>query len=247
MSEADGEKLLMCSTADDLAQTVAERLVVLLVDVQAQGRVPAVALTGGTIAEKIHRAVLDAPGRDDVDWARVDFWFGDERYVPVDDPERNALQAREALLDALPVDPDRVHEMPASDAGFADLAAAAEAYGDELRSHGSGLFDLVMLGVGPDGHIASLFPGSPALDVHDTVAVAVPDSPKPPPERISLTFGALNHAREVWFLVSGEQKADAVAKAMAGAPVHEIPAAGVRGQERTLWLLDAAAATELGA
>ena len=247
MSDGDGVKLLMWSTADDLARAVAERLVVLLVDVQAQGRVPAVALTGGTIAEKVHRAVLDSPGRDEVDWDRVDFWFGDERYVPADDPDRNARQAREALLDHLPVDPARVHEMPASDAGFADLTTAATAYGDELRDHGSGLFDLVMLGVGPDGHVASLFPGSPALEVDDTVAVAVSDSPKPPPERISLTFGALNRAREVWFLVSGEQKAAAVARAMAGAPVHEIPAAGVRGQERTLWLLDSAAATELGA
>ena len=245
MSDGTDARLLLCSTADDLAQAVAERLVVLLTDVQGRGRVPSVALTGGSIAQKIHRAVLDTPGQGEVDWSRVDFWFGDERYVAADDPDRNAVQAREALLDHLPVDPARVHEMPASDAGLESLTAAAEAYGDEVRRHGSGLFDLVMLGVGPDGHVASLFPGQPTLDVDDTIAVAVPDSPKPPPERISLTFGALNRAREVWFVVSGEAKAGAAAQAIAGAPVHEIPAAGVRGHEQTLWFLDEGAAGEL--
>ena len=88
-----------------------------------------------------------------------------------------------------------------------------------------------MLGVGPDGHVASLFPGSPQLDVDDAVAVGVTDSPKPPPERVSLTFGALNRSRSVWFLVSGEEKAGAVARALAaGTDVHDIPAAGVNGE-----------------
>jgi 6-phosphogluconolactonase len=135
--------------------------------------------------------------------------------------------------------------MPAADGPHADVAAAAAAYGDELRGQGTGLFDVVMLGVGPDGHVASLFPGYPQLDVDDTVAVPVTDSPKPPPERVSLTFGALNRAHEVWFLASGEAKADAVAKALGGAEVHDIPAAGVHGRERTRWLLDEEAASLL--
>jgi 6-phosphogluconolactonase len=95
-----------------------------------------------------------------------------------------------------------------------------------------------MLGIGPDGHVASLFPGHEALDVDDRIAVGVTDSPKPPPARISLTFPALNRARSVWFLVSGEGKADAVARALGGADLHEIPAAGVSGQEETIWFLD---------
>ena len=126
------------------------------------------------------------------------------------------------------------------------VAAAAAAFSAGVRSHGRGGFDLVMLGIGPDGHVASLFPGSPQLDVDDTVAVAVTDSPKPPPERISLTYGALNRSGEVWFVVSGESKADAVAKALAeGTDLHDIPAVGVTGQDRTVWFLDEGAASRL--
>jgi 6-phosphogluconolactonase len=105
----------------------------------------------------------------------------------------------------------------------------------------------MMLGMGPDGHVASLFPGHPALDVDDRVAVAVRDSPKPPPQRISLSFAALNRSRCVWFLVTGEQKAAAVSRALGGEHVHDTPAAGVRGREETVWFLDEAAAQGLPA
>ena len=102
-----------------------------------------------------------------------------------------------------------------------------------------------MLGVGPDGHVASLFPGHPALDARDAIAVGVRDSPKPPPERVTLTFEALNHARAVWFLVSGDEKADAVARALGGADLHDIPAAGVTGEDETIWFLDRSSASRL--
>lgn len=228
-----------------LAAAVAGRLVIRLAAVQAAGRVPVIALTGGSIAAKIHEAVVTAT-RDAVDWSRVDIWWGDERYVPADDDARNARQARKALLDHVDVNPGRVHEMPASNGPHDTVADAAAAYGDELRTGGSGMFDVMMLGVGPDGHVASLFPGASELDVGDTVAVAVPDSPKPPPERISLTLGALNRSREVWFVVAGQDKADAVAQALAsGTDVHDIPAAGVHGQEQTVWFLDSEAASQL--
>ncbi len=111
-------------------------------------------------------------------------WFGDERFVAPDSPDRNAGQARAAFLNA--VGATQVHEMP-STASAATLEEGAATYGDLLREHGSGAFDVLMLGIGPDGHVASLFPGHPALDVDDTVAVGVSDSPKPPPARISLT------------------------------------------------------------
>jgi 6-phosphogluconolactonase len=103
----------------------------------------------------------------------------------------------------------------------------------------------MMLGIGPDGHIASLFPGFSQLDVDDALAVGVTGSPKPPPERISLTLSALNRSRSVWFLVSGSGKAAAVAAALGGADVHEIPAAGVTGREETIWFLDREAASQL--
>jgi 6-phosphogluconolactonase len=237
--------VLVRPDADALAEDVARRLLDTLATAQAEGRVPAIALTGGTIADQVHGAVARLVGSSAVDWSRVDVYWGDERFLPADDPERNAGQARRALLDHVPVDPARVHEVPASDSGVGDVEAAAAAYSRTVREHGGGRFDVVMLGVGPDGHVASLFPGSPQLDVDDRVAVAVHDSPKPPPERVSLTYGALNRAAEVWFLVSGEGKAGAVARALGGADPHEIPATGVQGQERTLWLLDEAAASRL--
>lgn len=230
--------------ASDLARHVAGALLDLLEQRQAAGEVPAICLTGGTIADALHREVARQTVSRNVDWRRVELWWGDERYVPADSRDRNAGQARVALLDHVDLDPDRVHEMPASDAGYADVAAAAAAFSADVRSHGRGGFDLVILGIGPDGHVASLFPGHPQLDVDD-IALPVTDSPKPPPERITFTFPALNRTRQVWFLASGAGKAEAVARALAGADLHEIPATGVSGQERTVWFLDADAATAL--
>lgn len=237
------------ANAEDLARSVASRLVGRLVALQRDGVVPSVVLTGGTIAERLHRAVLDVPERTDVDWSLVDFWFGDERYVASDDADRNALQARRAFLDALPVAPDRVHEMPASDGAHGhDVGAAADAYGEELRGvlGGSPRFDVLMLGIGPDGHCASLFPHHEGVDATGLV-VAVRNSPKPPPTRISMTMPLLGRADEVWFVASGDGKAEAVARALRGADVHDLPASGPKGRRRTLWLLDAEAASQLSA
>jgi 6-phosphogluconolactonase len=234
--------------ADTLATEVARRLVDRLAQVQAQGRVPALGLTGGTIAERLYAemARLHQHGADaSLDWARVDFWWGDERYVPAGDEQRNAGQARAALLDLVPVDPARVHEMPASDGPYDDVEAAAAAYSEEVRSQGSGAFDVLLLGLGENGHVASLMPGHPQLDVHDRVAVAVTDSPKPPPVRISLTYDTLNRSHDVWFIVSGAGKAEATERALDGADLHEIPATGVQAQQDTVWFVDEAAVSRL--
>ena len=230
--------------ANDLARHVAAALLDLVEQVQAAGDVPDICLTGGTIADAVHREVARQSVGRNVDWRRVELWWGDERYVSSDDGERNAGQARAAWLSHVDLDPDRVHEMPAADEEYVGVMDAAAAYADEVRAHGSGRFDLVMLGVGPDGHVASLFPGSQQLDA-DSITVAVTDSPKPPPQRVSLTFPALNRSRQVWFLASGQGKAEAVARALGGADVHDVPAAGVRGQERTVWFLDTDAAAQL--
>ena len=149
-----------------------------------------------------------------------------------------------AFLDQVDVDPANVHPMPSTESADSAEAGAA-AYADELRAHGSGTFEVVILGLGPDAHVASLFPGFPQVD-SDDIAVAVHDSPKPPPDRISLTLPCLNRARSVWFVVSGEEKADAVALALAdGTDVHDAPAAGVSGELETIWFLDRAAASKL--
>lgn len=167
------------------------------------------------------------------------FWFGDERFVPRDGAERNAVQARADLLDR--VRATRVHEVPARE-DLPSVSDAAEVYSALLRGEGSGEFDLVMLGMGPDGHVASLFPNSENLKDHDHIAVAVTDSPKPPAERVTLTFDALNRARAVWFLVTGEEKAAAVQRAWAfDGSVAETPARGISGPSIT-WFIDEAAA-----
>ncbi len=227
-----------------LATAVAGELLSRLAEAQARGIVPQIGLTGGSIAEAVHREVARLSPASGVDWARVVVWWGDDRFVAPDDPERNAGQARAAFLDAVGADPAHVHEMP-STATADDVDAAAAAYSEAMHTHGRGGFDVLMLGVGPDGHVASLFPGHFALDVDDRIAVGVRCSPKPPPERVSLTFGALNRARSVWFLVSGEAKAEAVSRALGGAELHEIPATGVRGTDESIWFLDRPAASRL--
>jgi 6-phosphogluconolactonase len=228
--------------ASALAAAVAGALVSRLAQVQARGEEPHVALTGGTIADAVHHELARlASGDSGVDWAGIDFWWGDERFVPRDSSERNAAAARAAFLDPVGVDPARVHEIGASD-DFSTVATAADAYARELRDHGRQMFEVVMLGVGPDGHVASLFPGRSAVDVDDSDVVPVTDSPKPPPERVSLTLPALNHTRATWLMVTGSAKADAVAEALAGG---EVPAARVGGTEETVWFLDRAAASAL--
>lgn len=238
------------TNADALAEAVAARLITELAGVQSTGRVPHWVLTGGTIAHLLHRTVAQSPAHDAVDWARVELWWGDERYVALDDDDRNELHARRALLDLLPVDETRVHPMPAERDGSdvdADAAAYAEMLSDAVTPPDHGpvpSFDILMLGVGPDGHVASLFPGRSAPD-GDPAVVAVRDAPKPPSTRLTLSMSSLQRAREVWFVVAGQDKAPAVRMALSTTDAVQVPAAGPRGRSRTLWFLDEAAASQL--
>jgi 6-phosphogluconolactonase len=233
-----------------LAQAVAARLVTRLVDVQSARGTASVVLTGGGIGVAVLASLASNPARDAVDWGALDVWWGDERFLPAGHPERNETQARAALLDAVPLDPARVRPMPASDA-VEDPEAAAETYARWLREaatpedHGPvPSFDVLLLGVGPDGHTASLFPGQPAV-YDERPVVAVHGAPKPPPTRLTLTFDAINAAREVWVVVAGADKAAPVAMALGGAGRVQVPAAGARGRQRTLWLLDSEAAARI--
>jgi 6-phosphogluconolactonase len=233
--------------ADDLAATVARELVARLAAAQAEHGTASVVLTGGGIGTAVLRAVAAAGSA--VDWTAVDVWWGDERWVAADDDDRNEKGAREALLDVVGVPADRVHAIPASDTGFAEPEDAAAAYAAELTRVGGGALpriDVLMLGVGPEGHVASIFPDSPAVG-DDRPVVAVRDCPKPPPTRVSLGFAAITAADEVWLLVSGEGKAEAVARALSGAETPaSLPAAGAVGRRTTRWMLDQDAASQLG-
>jgi len=238
--------------ADHLARTVASALVARLAAAQAVHGTASVVVTGGGIGTAVLQRVADLadePEHAVVDWALVDVWWGDERFVPVDHPDRNELGAKQALLDRVPLDPERVHPMPSSDAGFDEPEEAAAWYAEQLFAAAGEdgtvpRIDVLMLGMGPEGHVASIFPDSPAARDERPV-VAVRDCPKPPPTRVSLGFSAITAAEEVWLLVSGEGKAEAVAQALTGATPLEIPAAGARGKRATRWLLDAAAASRL--
>ena len=227
--------------ADVLAATVASRLVAKIVDAQAERGTAGVVLTGGRIAAKVLRTVKDLEAAKAIDWSHVDLWWGDERFLPAGDPDRNETQAREALLDALPLDPARVHPMPASDGPDGDDAEVAAArYAAEVRLP----FDVLMLGVGEDGHVASLFPEHPVLNETGPTA-AVHNSPKPPPTRITLTMPTIQAADEVWLIAAGPDKTDAVGAALNGDKTK--PAAHAAGTSRTYWLLDQAAAAKVAA
>ncbi len=235
--------------ADALGAAAGDRLVDTIVAALRDRGQAMIALTGGGTGIAMLRRVGDRG--DAIDWAKVHLFWGDERYVPDDDDERNEKQAREALLDRVEIPAGNVHAMPASDGEFGDdLDAAALAYERVLAANAEDGeaapdFDVHLLGMGPEGHINSLFPHTDAVREQTRMVVGVENSPKPPPRRITLTLPAIQRSREVWLIVAGGGKADAVAAAIGGADPVEVPAAGAVGREATVWLLDEAAAAKL--
>jgi 6-phosphogluconolactonase len=235
-----------------LAQAVAARIITGIADAQAARGSASIVLTGGGIGGATLRELAASPARDAIDWAHLDVWWGDERFLPSGHPERNETQAREALLSHVPLAGERVHPMAATDGPDGDdLDSAAERYADELRAAAHPedhapvpAFDILLLGVGPDGHVASLFPEAPAL-YDERIVVPVRGAPKPPPSRISLSATAINSAREIWLVAAGEEKAAAVRMALEGAGPTAVPAAGVKGRAATRWLIDRAAASRI--
>lgn len=225
--------------ATELAKAAAARLVGVITSAITNRGQAHVVLTGGTVGIAMLRQVADYS--IDIDWTQVQLYWGDERFVPIGDEDRNYRQAHEALLSSISIPSQNVHAMAASDGDVAGIDAAAEAYAQLLPSE----FDVHLLGMGGEGHINSLFPDTPAVRETSRLVVAVTDSPKPPPRRITLTLPAVQRAREVWLVVAGAEKADAVAAAIGGADPVDVPAAGAIGLETTVWLLDKAAAGKL--
>jgi len=244
-------EVLVLRDAQQLAEAIAARLVTTMVEAQADGRHAHVCLTGGRIGIGCLAALNASPARDSIDWSALHVWWGDERYVPSGDAERNDVQAGAALLDHVPLDPTHVHRMPSTDSGL-DVDAAAGVYARELKAAARSedhadlpSFDVCLLGLGPDAHVASLFPQLPGVHETTRTVVGVHGSPKPPPQRISLTLPALTASREIWLLVAGGDKADAVRLALSEAGPVQVPGAGARGRDRTIALLDEAAASAL--
>ena len=233
-----------------LSEATAARLLTQVLDLQSLQNPVHLVLTGGTVGIQTLAAIAQNSVRDAVDWTGVHLWWGDERFLPDGDAERNETQARKALIQHLPTLPaENVHPMPPArpdDLDFTPEFAAAE-YAAELArfaADGSAVphFDVLLLGMGPDAHVASLFPGHDALNVTGRATVGVHGSPKPPPLRVSLTFDAIRSAHQVWIVAAGAEKAEAVAAGLAEAPIADAPVAGAQGRKRTLWLVDAAAA-----
>jgi 6-phosphogluconolactonase len=231
-------RLVVTDDTRSLAAAVADELVRRL---QVTGDHHLV-LTGGGVGTLVLAHLVERAHA--VDWQRVHLWWGDERFLPLGHPERNETAAREVFVGHVPIPSDQVHPMP-PDVGQG-VDAAAQAYADELAAASpDGFvppFEILFLGMGPEGHIASLFPGAPALDAATSV-VAVHDSPKPPATRVSLTLPAIRSARDVWVVAAGESKAAAAAAAMSPdeSPLR-IPAAGARGRKSTVFWLDRPAA-----
>ena len=201
-----------------------------------------VALAGGHTPRSVYAHLAAAPQRDRVPWERMHVFWSDERCVPPDDPRSNVGLARRVLLDHVPIRPDQIHA-PAS---WEDPDLAARRYEAELREFfgdGPPRFDLILLGLGEDGHTASLLPDSPALLERERWVVGVKDAAHPPP-RITMTLPVINQAARVVVLAGGEDKADALARALEGTGSREPVPAGrvgpIRGE--LLWLVDEAAA-----
>jgi 6-phosphogluconolactonase len=232
-----------------LAGSVAARFITKMIDLVEDEGEAHVVLTGGSVGIDVLAAIAHSPARDSLDWSAVHVWWGDERWLPRGDDDRNETQARRALLDHVAIPAENVHPFPASDEGI-DLDAAAEQYADQLRAYARDgaehpRFAILFLGVGPDGHIASLFPERPGPRVEDRTVIALNDSPKPPAGRLSLTMPVIRRAERVWLVLAGADKAPALGLALAGANFAEVPAAGARGTKRTVFFVDAEAASDV--
>ena len=242
-------RVLVHPSKQEMAQSVAARFLTKLGHILGLEDVSHIVLTGGSMGAAVLAAVNADPARDSIDWSRVHFWWGDERWLPRGDAERNETQSREALLDHIAVPAANIHAFAASGEGV-ELDDAALRYAHELTANaapGESLpkFDITLLGVGPDGHIASLFPERSGIRVKEATVIAVRNSPKPPPERLSLTLPVINSSERVWLVLAGGDKASALGLTLAGVSSNEVPAAGANGKRRTDFHVDSEATAEV--
>ncbi|NBW72851.1 MAG: 6-phosphogluconolactonase [Microbacteriaceae bacterium] len=222
------------------AQDVAEQAASEILDrlLKAKGKFH-IALTGGTVGILTLKHLAAKEATKTLELRDLHFWFGDERYVETDSPDRNFNQANEAMLSLLKIPTQNIHQFPATD-NSDNLDQAREVFEQHIISQFGDVpvaMDLTILGMGPDGHVASLFPGH----THKaSLIVAESDSPKPPPQRLSFSMELINASKEIFFVVSGVDKAEVVEKVHKD-PECDLPAAKVAGIGQTLWFIDEAA------
>ena len=230
-----------------LSAAVAKKFVTTMRELLAAQETVHILLTGGSVGISVLHAIKQHPDRDTIEWSRVHAWWGDERWVSATHADRNAVQAQEALLDHVEIPTANVHTYPASD-GDLSLHEAAEHYHSELLRVGGGsvpTFAITFLGVGPDGHVASLFPEREGPRITEATVLAVEDSPKPPPQRLTLSLPVINSSERVWLVLAGVDKAPALGLALAGASTADVPVAGVEGKDQTIFHVDEAASSEV--
>lgn len=228
--------------ADALAEAAADATARILSERISVAGSAVLALTGGSVGVRTAAALS---GRD-VDWDHVTIYFGDERFVPADDAERNDGRLAAALLDALG-DRPTVHRWPARTEQEHDVDAAAARFLDSLAlaPGDAPIFDVTLLGMGGEGHVDSVFPDSPAVAETERLVVGVRGCPKPPPERMTFTLPAVRRSRHVLVVAAGAEKAEAVARAAEGAAPSDWPVAGAVGLESTTFYLDESSASRL--
>lgn len=258
--------VLRLADENGVLHMAATRLLTRLIELEAEGRKRIdIAVTGGSDGIEMLRLVGLDPLVDSVDWSRVHMWWGDERFVPANDPDRNALQARHALLDMLVakkgLPESNIHEIPADPRSATERnQASAE---DDARAvnegavkfqqmllqelgnmNGEPRMDIAWWGVGPDAHFASLMPGLPQINIADPsqLTCGVTNSPNMPPLRISMTVPMIQRSLETWVIASGEKKRDALAKALGNFDDPAAPITFAAGRKQTLWMVDEASA-----
>jgi 6-phosphogluconolactonase len=248
MSDSGACELAVCGDADQLAEKAAARIALAAAEsIRRRGRFTLV-LAGGSTPRRTYGLLAAGEGENNIDWSRTFVTFGDERHVSHDDLRSNYRMARDLLLDKVPIAREQLLIIPTNQPTADECAAVFAGALTKLFALSGGtmpIFDLILLGLGDDGHTASLFPGAAALDVSDRIAVGTPPGTLPPPvDRITLTFPAINAAREVMFLVSGSAKAPALRDVLEGGATKEkCPAAGIRPVAgRVAWLVDQSAA-----
>ncbi|MEO7588385.1 MAG: 6-phosphogluconolactonase [Arachnia sp.] len=225
--------------ASEVADVVARRLLERIVELQEKRGLVHICLTGGSTANKMYERFAALVPDSALDATKLQLWWGDERFVPGTDADRNSLQAVSRLARTVSIKSADIHMMPAQD-GRADSHQCAAEYETELADT---TFDITLLGIGPDGHVGSIFPDHPSFETTSRSVIGVTDSPKPPSDRISMTIPAMNRSEEIWLIATGASKADAVARALNGDPA--LPASHVAAREATYWFLDAEAAGQL--